>query len=111
MVESASDRGACAHSRERYQTAFDEVVWIVMKEATEKARARPKAVYRQTTTRAVAPATHIFSGTTRLTPIKPFNCTRDKGIYQHWQVWRQQTRHSLKAMEEDSEDVKVNYIQ
>ena len=40
----------------------------------------------------------------------PFDCTKDKAIYQRWQMWSEKARHALDAMEGDSEKTKISYF-
>ena len=40
----------------------------------------------------------------------PFNWTKDKSIYQRWQLWSEKARLTLAAMEGDSEKTKITSI-
>ena len=40
----------------------------------------------------------------------PFDWTRDKAIYQRWQLWSEKARHALETMEGDSEKTKISYF-
>ena len=40
----------------------------------------------------------------------PFNWTKDKSIYQRWQLWSVKARLTLDAMEGDSEKTKISYF-
>ena len=40
----------------------------------------------------------------------PFDWTKDKAIYQRWQLWSEKARHALEAMEGDSEKTKISYF-
>ena len=40
----------------------------------------------------------------------PFDWTKDKAIYQRWQMWSEKARHALDAMEGDSEKTKISYF-
>ena len=40
----------------------------------------------------------------------PFDWTKDKAIYQRWQMWSEKARHALNAMEGDSEKSKILYF-
>ena len=40
----------------------------------------------------------------------PFDWTKDKAIYQRWQIWSEKARHTLDAMEGDSEKSKISYF-
>ena len=40
----------------------------------------------------------------------PFDWTKDKAIYQRWQLWSEKDRLTLDAMEGDSEKNKISYF-
>ena len=40
----------------------------------------------------------------------PFDWTKDKTIYQRWQMWSEKARHTLDAMEGDSGKTKISYF-
>ena len=40
----------------------------------------------------------------------PFNWTKDKSIYQRWQLWSEKARLTPDAMEGDSEKTKISYF-
>ena len=40
----------------------------------------------------------------------PFDWTKDKTIYQRWQMWSEKARHALGAMEVYSEKTKISYF-
>ena len=40
----------------------------------------------------------------------PFDWTKDKTIYQRWQLWSEKARLTLDAMEGDSEKTKISYF-
>ena len=45
-----------------------------------------------------------------LESMDPFNWTRDKTIYQRWQLWSHKARLALDAMEGDSAKTKISYF-
>ena len=40
----------------------------------------------------------------------PFDWTKDKTIYQRWQMWPEKARHALEAIEGDSDKNKISYF-
>ena len=40
----------------------------------------------------------------------PFDWTKDKAIYQRWQMWPEKATHTLHAIEGDSEKTKLSYF-
>ena len=52
----------------------------------------------------------ITSGSNGCRIMDPFDWTRDKTIYQRWQLWSHKARLALDAMEGDSENTKISYF-
>ena len=52
----------------------------------------------------------ISSGSHDFKVMDPFNWTKDKSIYQRWQLWSEKARLTLDAMEGDSEKTKISYF-
>ena len=42
--------------------------------------------------------------------MEPFDWTKNKAIYQRWQLWSEKARLTLNAMEGDSEKSKILYF-
>ena len=49
----------------------------------------------------------VTSGDLGFKVMDPFDWTKDKAIYQRWQLWSEKARHALDAMEGDSEKSKT----
>ena len=52
----------------------------------------------------------MSSGSHGFKVMDPFNWTKDKSIYQRWQLWSEKARLALDAMEGDSEKTKISYF-
>ena len=52
----------------------------------------------------------VTSGTAGLKAMPPFVWTKDKSIYQRWQLWSEKARHALDCMEGDSVKAKISYF-
>ena len=52
----------------------------------------------------------ITSGSNGFRIMDPFDWTRDKTIYQRWQLWSHKARLTLDAVEGDSEKIKISYF-
>ena len=52
----------------------------------------------------------VSSGANGFKVMDPFNWTKDKSIYQRWQLWSEKARLALDAMEGDSEKTKISYF-
>ena len=52
----------------------------------------------------------MTSGALGFKVMDPFDWTKDKAIYQRWQLWSEKARHSLDGMEGNSEKIKISYF-
>ena len=52
----------------------------------------------------------ITSGASGFKVMDPFDWSKDKVIYQRWQLWSEKARLALDAMEGDSEKSKISYF-
>ena len=52
----------------------------------------------------------MTSGVLSFKVMNPFDWTKDKAIYQRWQMWSEKARHTLEAMEGDTEKTKISYF-
>ena len=52
----------------------------------------------------------VTTGASGFKVMDHFDWTKDKAIYQRWQMWSKKTRHALDAIEGDSEKTKISYF-
>ena len=52
----------------------------------------------------------VSSGANGFKVMDPFDWTKDKSIYQRWQLWSEKARLTLDAIEGDSEKAKISYF-
>ena len=52
----------------------------------------------------------VSSGANGFKVMDPFDWTKDKSIYQRWQLWSEKARLTLDAIEGDSEKTKISYF-
>ena len=52
----------------------------------------------------------VTSGANGFKVMDPSDWTKDKAIYQRWQLWSEKARLTLDAMEDDSEKTKISYF-
>ena len=52
----------------------------------------------------------VTSGASGFNVMDPFDWTKDKSMYQQWQLWSEKARHTLDAMEGDSEKTKISHF-
>ena len=75
-----------------------------------KAHAYYQAILNEKGTSTLQTSLKISSGAKGFMVMDPFNWTKDKSIYQRWQLWSEKARLALDAMEGDSEKTKISYF-
>ena len=74
-----------------------------------KAHAQYQAIANENHTPTLPTTLKITSGSNGFRIMDPFDWTRDKTIYQRWQLWSHKARLTLDAMEGDSEKTKIYF--
>ena len=75
-----------------------------------KAHAHYQALLNERSAAAMPTSLKMTSRALGFKVIDPFDWTKDKAIYQRWQMWSEKARHALEAMEGDSEKTKISYF-
>ena len=87
---------------------------LTITEVVTREMAKAHAQYQATVNENCAPTLpttlKITSGSNGFRIMDPFDWTRDKTIYQRWQLWSHKARLALDAMEGDSEKTKISYF-
>ena len=68
-----------------------------------KAHAHYQAILNERSTATFQTSLKVSSGANGFKVMDPFGWTKDKSIYQRWQLWSEKARLTLDAMEGDSE--------
>ena len=79
-------------------------------EVVAREMAKAHAQYQATINENCATTLKVTSGSNGFRIMDPFDWTRDKSIYQRWQLWSHKARLALDAMEGDSEKTKISYF-
>ena len=77
---------------------------------TAKVTTHFQAILNERTMLSLAGSLKVTSGAADFKVMDPFDWTKDKAIYQRWQMWSEKARHTLEAMESDSEKTKISYF-
>ena len=93
----------------RYTTLAKQVVKAVAREMA-KAHMHYQALLNERSTAAMPTSLTMTSRALGFKVMDPFDWTKDKAIYQRWQMWSEKARHALEAMEGDSEKTKISYF-
>ena len=75
-----------------------------------KAHAHYQAILNERGTATIQTSLKVSSGANGFKVMDPFNWTKDKSIYQRWQLWSEKARLTLDTMEGDSERTKISYF-
>ena len=75
-----------------------------------KAHVHYQAIPNERGTATLQTSLIVSSGANGFKVMDPFNWTKDKSIYQRWQLWSEKARLALDAMEGDSEKTKISYF-
>ena len=75
-----------------------------------KAHVHYQALLHDRSAPVIPTSLKVTSGANGFKVIDPFDWTKDKAIYQRWQLWSEKARLALDAMEGDSEKTKISYF-
>ena len=75
-----------------------------------KAHVHYQAILNEKGATTLPTSLKISSGSHGFKVMDPFDWTKDKSIYQRWQIWSEKARLALDAMGGDSEKAKISYF-
>ena len=75
-----------------------------------KAHAHYQALLNEKSVAAMPTSLKVTSAASGFKVMDPFDWSKDKAIYQRWHLWSEKARHTLDAMEGDSEKSKISYF-
>ena len=75
-----------------------------------KAHVHYQALLNERSTTVIPTSLKVTSGANDFKVMDPFDWTKDKAIYQRWQLWSKKARLAVDAMEGDSKKSKLSYF-
>ena len=75
-----------------------------------KAHVHYQALLNDRSTAVIPTSLKVTSGANGSKVMDPFVWTKDKAIYQKWQLWSEKARLALDAIKGDSEKTKISYF-
>ena len=75
-----------------------------------KAHVHYQALLNKRSATVIPTSLKVTSGANGFKVMDPFDWTKDKAIYQRWQLWSEKARLTLDAMKGDSEKTKISYF-
>ena len=76
----------------------------------EKTQAQYEELLKASRTQNFPSTLKVTSSSDGFRVMDPFDWTRDKNIYQRWQLWSHKAKLALDAMEGDNEKTKISYL-
>ena len=95
---------------EARDTALAKTITETVAREMAKAHAHYQALLNDRSTAAIPTSLKVTSGANGFKVMDPFVWTKDKAIYQRWQLWSVKAKLTLDAMEGDSEKTKISYF-
>ena len=96
-----------SHKRE---AALNRQIVEAITRETAKVTMHFQAILNERTMLSLAGSLKVTSRAAGFKVMDHFDWTKDKAIYQRWQMWSEKVRHALEAMEGDSEKTKISYF-
>ena len=90
--------------------ALTKTITKAVARAMAKAHAHYQALLNDRGAATIQASLKVTSGANGFKVMDPFDWTKDKAIYQRWQLWSEKARLALDAMEGDSERTKISYF-
>ena len=88
-----------SQDQEAKDTALAQTIAEAVNREVAKAHAHYQAILNEKGATTLQTSLKISSGSHGFKVMDPFNWTKDKSIYQRWQIWSEKARLALDAME------------
>ena len=99
-----------SREREARDAALAKQVVEAVTREMAKAHAHYQALLNEKSMAVIPTSLKVTSGPNGFKVMDPFDWTKGKAIYQRWQMWSEKARHTLDAMEGESEKSKISYF-
>ena len=101
--ETSRDTRDLSRDREARDTALVQPIAEAVTRKVAKVHVHYQAILNEKGASTLQTSLKISSGANGFKVMDPFDWTKDKSIYQRWQLWSEKARLTLDAMEGDSE--------
>ena len=99
-----------SQDQEARDAALAQTITETVTREVAKAHAHYQAILNEKGIATLQTSLRVSSGSHGFKVMDPFDWTKDKSIYQRWQLWSEKARLILDAMEGDSEKTKISYF-
>ena len=99
--DNCQDVRDLSRDHEVQDTALAQTITEAVTREMAKAHAHYQAILNERGAATLQTSLKVSSGTNGFKVMDPFDWTKDKSIYQRWQLWSEKARLTLDAMEGD----------
>ena len=99
-----------SQQKEAWNTALTKKITEAAARQMAKAHVHYQALLNERSTPVIPSSLKVTSRANGFKVMDPFDWTKDKAIYQRWQLWSGKARLALDAMKHDSEKTKISYF-
>ena len=99
-----------SQDRDAWDTTLAKTITKAVTREMAKAHVHYQALLNDRSTATIQTSLKVTSEANSFKVMDPFDWTKDKAIYQRWQLWSEKARLALDAMEGDSERTKISYF-
>ena len=100
----------CSQDREARDATPAKTIAKAVAREMAKAHVQYQALLNDRSAVVIPTSLKVTLGANGLKVMDPFDQTKDKAIYQRWQLWSEKARLTLDAMEGDSEKTKISHF-
>ena len=100
----------CSWEREAQDATLAKTIAEAVAREMAKAHVHYQALFNEKSAAAMPTSLKVTSGASGFKVMDPFDWSKDKDIYQTWQLWLEKARHTLDAMVGDSEKSEISYF-
>ena len=99
-----------SQDREAQDTTLAKTISEAVAREMAKAHVHYQAILNERGATTIQTSLKVFLAANGFKVMDPSDWTKDKSIYQRWQIWSEKARLALDAMEGDSERTKISYF-
>ena len=99
-----------SQEREAWDATIAKTIAKAVAREMAKAHEHYQVLFNKKSAAAMPTSLKVITCASGFKVMDPFDWSKDKAIYQRWQLWSEKAIHSLDAMEGDSEKSKISYF-
>ena len=107
---AVSAHDACQATNQDPSHEIDTLLVEAIARESAQLTARSTAILRKNSAANMPTSLKVTSAAAGIKAMSPFDWTKDKAIYQRWQLWSEKARHAIDCMERHSVKAKMSYF-